>query len=225
MRGEQRLDQATYQAMKTQRSNISSLPWARAFTLIELLVVVAVMTILMALAGLTVPASMASQQLGGIARQLTADLDHAALLAKKDSQPVEVRFYKFPDKDGLGEKQYRAYQLAKIVGWSGDGSPQLKFVSDIQKMSGGIILMPDPKYSTLLTKTPVKNTPTDPDLGYEYEYVSYLIRPDGRTNLPRASKTVFTLIQEKPGAAALTTLPADYRSVVMDPVTGAVSLF
>nr|WP_156345341.1 Verru_Chthon cassette protein D [Verrucomicrobium spinosum] len=85
----------------------------QAFTLVELLVVIAVMALLMALAGLTVPASMATQQLGGMARQLAADLEHAALLAQKESVPVEVRFYRYQEKEGLGGEEYRAIRLPR----------------------------------------------------------------------------------------------------------------
>lgn len=196
----------------------------KAFTLVELLVVIAVMALLMAMAGLTVPASMATQQLGGMARQLAADLDHAVLLAQKESVPVEVRFYRYPEKEGLGGEEYRAYQIAKITGWASDGKPKLQFTTEAQKLTGGVIMMGDPQYSTLLSKTPVKSGPDDADLGMAYEYVSYLIRPDGRTNLPRDAKTVFTLVREMPEGSP-TDLPADYRSIVLDPVTGSVVLY
>lgn len=195
-----------------------------AFTLVELLVVIAVMALLMAMAGLSVPSSMATQQLGGMARQMTADLDHAVLLAQKESVPVEVRFYRYPDKESLGRDEYRGYHTAKVVGWNTDGSPKLEFFAEAQKLTGGVILMRDPKYTTLLDNTPKKRGPNDPDLGLDYEYVSYLIRPDGRTNLPRDNKTVFTLVRETPEGSPK-DLPADYRSIVLDPVTGAVVLY
>jgi uncharacterized protein (TIGR02596 family) len=195
-----------------------------AFTLVELIVVVAIMTLLMTLAGLTVPSSMATQQLGGVARQLTSDLDHAALMAQRDNQPVEVRFYRYAEPDGLGGEEFRAYQVAKLVGWKDDGRPEVEFVSDVQRFTGGIVIMPDARYSTLTAKTAKEPGAEDMELGVEYTYVSYQIRPDGRTNLSRASKTVFTLVHETPSGAP-EALPADYRAVVLDPVTGEVTLY
>jgi uncharacterized protein (TIGR02596 family) len=200
---------------------------ATAFTLVEILVVVTIMGLLLAMVGVTVPASFASQKLSGTARQIAGDLDHAAMLAQRDNKPVEVRFYRCTaaGTGGVSEnKEYRAYQIATITGWNADGKPKVTFNEEVQRLPDGIVFTPNPAHTTLLTKTPIQPGPDDAEIGEPYEYISYVIRPDGGTTLPRPEKTVLTLVQEK-HLSAQGQLPADYRSLVVNPYNGQITLY
>lgn len=197
----------------------------RGFTLVEMLVVIALMALLMAFVGLTVPASLASQQLSASARQMAADLDHAALLAQRDSKPVEIRFYKCREPGGLGVAQYRAYQVGQIIGWDADGKPEIRFAGEVQRLPGGVVLVPGAPHTTLITPQNEKDSAAgDQDLEEAYQYVAYQIRPDGGTNLPRGTgvKTALTLILEPSSGVLPTQLPADFRTIVIDPLNGSV---
>ncbi|MEZ0277546.1 MAG: Verru_Chthon cassette protein D [Roseimicrobium sp.] len=198
-----------------------------AFTLVEILVVVTIMGLMLAMVGLTVPGSIASQKLAGTARQVAGELDHAAMVAQRDNKPVEVRFYRCTEA-GIGgaseAKEYRAYQVATITGWSADGKPKVTFTGEPQRLPEGIVFTPNPSHTTLLTKAPLQPGPDDAEIGEPYEYISYVIRPDGGTTLPRPEKTVLTLVHERQ-LSAEGTLPADYRSLVVNPYNGQVTLY
>lgn len=199
----------------------------RGFTLVEILVVVTIMAMLLAMVGLTVPSSIASQKLAGTARQIASDLDHAAMIAQRDNKPVEVRFYKCTEAGigGVDEgKEFRAYQIATITGWNTEGKPKIAFNEEVQRLPEGIVFTPNPSHTTLLAKTPVPSGDGDADLGEPYEYISYVIRPDGGTTLPRPEKTVLTLVQQK-HLSGEGELPPDFRSIVVNPYNGQVTLY
>lgn len=198
---------------------------ARAFSLLELLAVIAIVALLTAVVGLTVPAAIASQQLAGAARQLASDLEHARLIAQRDSKPVEVRFYRHAVAGEPGSlTAIRSYQIGEIQGWDKDGLPQLRFLAEIQPFNSGIILMPDPAFTSLLQQE--RRTPgaQDPNLGIPYDFFAYQIRPDGATNLPRNAPAVLTLVHE-PQNGSLSKLPPDYRSITLDPVNGKIRAY
>jgi uncharacterized protein (TIGR02596 family) len=95
----------------------------------------------------------------------------------------------------------------------------------------GAVFLDTEEHSSLLTKLPgypaTYNAATDPDLGIgSYEYVSFQIRPDGGTTLGKMTgdNWAVTLVKENP-AGATTVLPADFRTVVINPVTGAVRVY
>jgi uncharacterized protein (TIGR02596 family) len=208
-------------------SNAPRTSRAAAFTLVEILVVVTIMGLMLAMVGMTVPGSIASQKLAGVARQIAGELDHATMIAQRDNTPVEVRFYRCTEAGtgALGEaKEYRAYHIGSITGWNSDGKPKVTFNDSVQRLPEGIIFTPNPSHTTLLTKAPVQASPEDPEIGEPYEYISYVIRPDGGTTLPRPEKTVLTLVQEKQ-LTSEATLPADYRSLVVNPYNGQVTLY
>jgi uncharacterized protein (TIGR02596 family) len=157
-------------------------------------------------------------------RQVTSDLDHAALVAQRDNRPVEVRFYRFKETNGLGDKQIRAYQIGSITAWDSNGVPTVTFTSEAQHLPSGIVFMPDANYSTLLTQTPLSPKAADPRIAPDYDYFSYQIRPDGVTTLPKGNKTVLTLVIETQGGMP-TTLPNDFRSVVINPTNSKVTSY
>ncbi|RBP43875.1 uncharacterized protein (TIGR02596 family) [Roseimicrobium gellanilyticum] len=200
---------------------------AHGFTLVEVLVVVSIMALMLAMVGLTVPGSIASQKLSGMARQVASDLDHATMIAQRDNKPVEVRFYRCSEAGigGLDEgKEFRAYQIATITGWDAEGKPKIAFTQEVQRLPAGIVFTPNPNHTTLLAKTPVQAGPNDADIGESYEYISYIIRPDGGTTLPRPQKTVLTLVQQK-HLGGQGDLPPDFRSIVVNPYNGQVTLY
>lgn len=187
-----------------------------AFTLVELLVVVTIMGLLITMVAMTLPGSLASQRLSAAARQLSADLNHATLLARKENCPVEVRFYMMEPLMPPGEVACRGYQVGLVTGWDAQGQPTVTLESEMQRLPDDVVVMPDATYNTLHGKKVHENE--DEHAGGGAPYVSYFINGDGTTTLPAQQRAVFTLVRET-SRGTPTSLPADYRSVVIDPQT------
>lgn len=186
------------------------------FTLVEMLVVVALLSLLVTLAGMSVPAALGSQRLSGAARQLSADLNQASLLARKEDKLVELRFYELLPTTRQGTLGYRAYQFGLVTSWATDGTPQVTFSGELQRLPDDVLLMPDAKYNTLKSQT----VHTGGTVGGEQNvsYVSYFLHVNGSTTLPADQPAVLTLVRETPKGVP-SDLPADFRSVVIDPGT------
>lgn len=189
---------------------------AAGFTLVEMLVVIALISLLVTMAGMSVPAALGSQRLSGAARQLSADLNQASLLARKEDKLVELRFYELLPTTQQGARGYRAYQFGLVTGWATDGKPQVTFSGELQRLPDDVLLMPDAKYNTLQGQT----VRTGGTAGGEQNvnYVSYFLHVNGTTTLPADQPAVLTLVRETPKGVP-SDLPVDFRSVVIDPGT------
>lgn len=189
---------------------------AAGFTLVEMLVVVALLSMLVTMAAMSVPAALGSQRLSGAARQLSADLNQASLMARKEDKLVELRFYELLPTSRQGALGYRAYQFGLVTGWTTDGRPQVTFSGELQRLPDDVLLMPDVKYNTLKSQT----VRTDGTAGAEQNvsYVSYFLHVNGSTTLPADKPAVLTLVRETPKGVP-SDLPADFRSIVIDPET------
>lgn len=189
---------------------------AAGFTLVEMLVVIALISLLVTMAGMSVPAALGSQRLSGAARQLSADLNQASLLARKEDRLVELRFYELLPTTRQGARGCRAYQFGLVTGWSTDGRPQVTFAGELQRLPDDVLLMPDPRFNTLQGQT----VHTGGTAGGEQNvnYVSYFLHVNGATTLPAGQPAVLTLVRETPKGVP-SDLPDDFRSVVIDPVS------
>lgn len=185
-----------------------------AFTLVEMLVVIAIIALLLAVTGLGIGSSISSMQLGAAANGLNANLNHAAMLARKENRPVQVRFYKFSTPESPSP-QFRSYQLAALNGISNTNEPIVELLSEIYQLPSGVILAPNQEYNTLAQLQEENQTPTDPIIGSTYTYTSYEIRPNGLTTLPKTTPSVITLLLEDQMTNS-NSLPANYRSIVIN---------
>lgn len=189
---------------------------AAGFTLVEMLAVVALLSLLVTLAAMSVPAALGSQRLSGAARQLSADLNQASLLARKEDKLVELRFYELLPTTRQGTLGYRAYQFGLVTSWSAEGKPVITPAGELQRLPDDVLLMPDAKYNTLQSQT----VHTGGTAGGEQNvnYVSYFLHVNGATTLPAGQPAVLTLVRETPKGVP-SDLPVDFRSVVIDPVS------
>lgn len=191
-----------------------SSPRPAGFTLVEMLVVVALLSLLVTMAGMSVPAALGSQRLSGTARQLSADLNQASLLARREDKLVELRFYELLPTTQQGTPALRAYQFGLVTGWAADGRPQVTFPAEMQRLPDDVVLMPDEKFNTLQSQA----VQTGGTAGGEtnVRYVSYFIHVNGATTLPHDKPAVLTLVRDT-GKGAPVNLPEDFRSVVINP--------
>ena len=194
----------------------------KAFTLVEVLVVVSIIGLLVAVAFTSVNSALASQRLSIAARQLSADLQNASMIARKENRPVEVRFYQLPPLDGPGVNAWRGYQIAVLNAWDASGKASLTFKTEMQRLPNDVVLMPDATYNTIAGLTQKDNTSQSQGANTgapaASRYVSYFIHSNGHTTLPAGEPAVLTLVRETPNGIPA-TLPADFRSIVIDPKT------
>lgn len=194
-----------------------------AFTLVEMLMVITIAAILLSLAGASFHGSMQSQSLAASARQLGGDLEFAALLARKENRPVDVLFYKFIPGDGLGESAFRGYQFGILQGFDQDGAPQYKFLVEPKRFASGVVIAPTVEHTTLLSLPEKPVTMKGAGVPETSTYISYQIRPDGTTTLDPGEKHALTLIGEKEAAGE--DLPADFRTILINPVTARARVY
>jgi uncharacterized protein (TIGR02596 family) len=196
---------------------------AAAFTLIEILVVVALIAMLLAISGLGLGNSISSMQLSAAANGLSGTLNHAALLARRENRPVQVRFYKFATAENP-DARFRAYQLAMMDGINPDGSASIQLLSEIHQLPSGVVMSPDARFNTLAGQAEQTPGASDPSFGPNYTFASYEIRPDGLTTLPKNEPGVITLFLEghKPEASGL---PANFRAVVLNSLNARARIY
>lgn len=209
--------------MKKSHTQHSPVRHHQAFTLVELLVVIAIVSLLLAITGLGIGSSISSMQLGAAANELNATLNHAALLARKENRPVQVRFYKFATSD-FPDAQFRSYQLAALNGISASNEPIVELLSEMHQLPSGVILAPNAEYNTLALLPEKTQTATDPVIGTNYSYTSYEIRPNGLTSLPKNPPAVITLLLENQMTSS-NSLPANYRSILINPQNARAKVY
>jgi uncharacterized protein (TIGR02596 family) len=191
--------------MHTMKTNTTR----KAFSLVELLIVILIIGIV---AGFAVPAvqgMLRGSQLSQASGQLVDAMALARQTALSKNRIIEVRIYRFADKESPGEDplkpetgHFRGLQTFEI-----SESGVLLPVSKLIRLPDNIIMNPglpgDGMLSTILgddRASEAKNPPsmivtkaqldkrTDPELprgvGLNYEYVAFRILPDGSTNLP-----------------------------------------
>jgi uncharacterized protein (TIGR02596 family) len=207
-------------------ASISSARRRAAFTLIEILVVMTIMVMMVAL-GMSVGSAWKAQKLTSQARQLSSDLSEAALLAMKDNYPVQFRFYMLPDDLGTGDATaMRAFQVARLTGYDPNTQqPLYTTLTEVRYFEDDIMLMDSSNFNSLASQKPADPVVGDPTLrGKQRSYRSFMFLPNGTTTLPRTPDSVFTLVKER-DVKNSGTLPDNYRSVTLQPVTGKATMY
>ena len=167
------------------------------FSLIELLVVCAIIVVVV---GFTVPAAttlIRGSQLTQAAQMVSDQLVLARQQALSKNRPVEVRFYRFGDKESPGENsddpesgKYRALQVFEIIE-SGAAIP----LNKIQRLPATVVFNRG-GMSTIISdavRGAAKRAEDDPsapelarDVRRKYQYQAFRFLPDGSTDLPVA---------------------------------------
>jgi uncharacterized protein (TIGR02596 family) len=196
----------------------------RGFTLIELLLVLGIVAVIISLVVPAVQNFLQSQRLTAATSTMAGELGEAQQLAQTLSRAVEVRIYSFHDPSTPGTTPtYHAYQVFERLP-SGAMVPRRQPTS----LGTGIMVAPDPKFTTLLTlgeKTPTLQDPTLPSVDRNYKYISVQFLPGGSVSLTRGPKDrwCLTLVNE---TSFLTqgVLPANFSTIQIDPNNGSLRL-
>jgi uncharacterized protein (TIGR02596 family) len=189
-----------------------------AFSLVELLTVIAIMAILVALA---TPSFRAVS--GGLAIEQAGQEASQALVTARDLALArncwtEVRVINTPSDNGT--PTFRALQV-----WQRNDDGTAKPVSRASYLPKATAFAEDPIFSSLLgTNSPVQGTMKI--AGTDCSYVGLLVCPDGTPDLasyPTNATASLTVVPERERNTG--TLPPNFRSLCINPVTGEVRMF
>lgn len=217
------------------------------FTLVEVLVVLALISMLMFF---TVPGLrdvMKGSKLTQTSDQILQDLSIARQTAIKDNTAVEVRFYQFPDPDGVsgqnGEPMtFGAYQIFKLkqdaerpTQYSAPRIP-IAILPQIRRIPQGTALIDSPKWSPLLSNpNMVKKQETVLGLvagqrDTQAQYVSFIISPDGETSLDKsgAQQWFITIVSDeeiRKAGQPDNMQPSNFIMMQVDPFTANMRIY
>ncbi|MDB4662864.1 Verru_Chthon cassette protein D [Verrucomicrobiales bacterium] len=196
---------------------------SRGFSIIELMIVITIMGMLVGVTLGGVLPMLHAYRLSSSAGQLQADLAYGSQLSGKLNVPIEFRFYRHDDlNSGRNLKAFRSYQLVKRDGKTGDVIP----LNRITHFEIGIVIHELENFSSILDigeQDAGQQDPTIPlgnQTSDEYSYIEIQYRPDGSTTLPKDKIWCVTLVNEN--RADEDILPENFRTLVINPVTGSV---
>lgn len=191
----------------------------RAFTLMELLVVVAIIGILGLL--LALPSGYGrSQNITTSGNLVMGDLAYARELAIANNQPVEVWFLR-PNggKAVTGLQIYLIDQTGAATSYGG-----VRNLPPSLGIDSGTYLSPLLVSGNQKTFGGSQPQPAIPGYGANYQAWFVRFMPDGSTTLQNTQQWYLTLHDVTLGDQ-LTSIPANYAMISIDPVAGTVSLY
>jgi uncharacterized protein (TIGR02596 family) len=212
-----------------------SLRRSRAFTLIEVLVVLAIMAIISSLALPAINNAFRSYQLDSTGQIMVNQLSLARQTALSRGHAVQVRFYLLPDYNTPttgAPSVYRGMQSlieSDPVQSSSDSvsvatTPLVKPVFFQAPVIISSVMTPT-SVSPLLpaTATAADTTNPLPVYGLNYKYVLFHFKPDGSTDLTSPANSLSLVLENDRTAAG--GLPANFQTISIDPLNGAVRGF
>jgi uncharacterized protein (TIGR02596 family) len=198
--------------------------WA-SFTLVELLVVMAIIAII---AGISLGALLQltqSSALNTTTNLVVDQLNFARQQALTLNRRVEVRFYDLPAPNSSATI-YRGLQ-SFVINESNTATnavskpvifpPQVQIASSITYST-----LLDPSRTDIYTGTGSAALVQLPSVGLSYSYVAFRFRSDGSTTLTSSVLMTLNLINNPPVGS---TLPKNWSTIQVDPLTGRVETF
>jgi uncharacterized protein (TIGR02596 family) len=199
----------------------------RAFSLIELLVVIAIIGVMSALVVPAMSSVLRGNEMNRAEQMVQQQLASARQTAIARNRRVEVRLYKFDNPDDIGTNQTFCALQSFLIDDTGAATP----IGRLTKLPATVLINENTANSTLLTlsdKTWTPPTGPDPQITLPgvstYTAKAFQFRPDGSTSLSSADKWFLTLHAATAGATA-STLPANFATIQIDPVSGSVRTY
>ena len=203
---------------------------SRGFTLVELLTVIVIMALLIVMVAPNVFQALSGTSLTTAGDLVRNKLTQAQQEAIAKNTPVEVRFYKYTDRDYSEDgDQVRAIQLFRL-----QNDPVNPFVriEEPTYLEGGVVLSskvltPSGELPDAMSSFTDFDSPDDE--GYctrstnGASYWAFRFYPDGSTNLPGNRVWYYTALSALDEQREET--PKNFYTIQIDPLTGAVRTF
>ncbi len=189
----------------------------------EVLITAAVITVLLAASGGWAK-SWRSQQVLAAATRLAQDFQLARTLAIKRNQPVELRLYSNQDPNlTTTSPQYKTWQ---IVGYD-TREERLVRLSELQRFDSTVIMSRFPTLSSIALNERPLDIQADPlPTLLQTRMSSVEFRPDGSTSLDPAPDRPWSVTILTDGFADEThNLPPDFRTLIITPENGAITVY
>lgn len=211
---------------------------SRAFTLIEMLVVMAIMSVMLVLAGLSFTTISSSMDVSNSVQNVTDALNLARQIALSRNEYTQVRFFSLPQSvPNPRDDQFTAVAVfaADSPLYESTGKTYAQWTAArrfrpenaVAMLPGNCVVVNDAAstYSSLLnSKLLHTGTMQLPD-NQTYNWVGFYFKPDGSIDVPPpatslclsiCSYNLFKAAQKsKPGS-----LPANYAVIMLDPING-----
>lgn len=217
----------------------------RGFTLIEMLVVVTIIAVLLAVVVPGVSGMLDSTRLSSAGGAVTGMLLEAQQVASSRGRPVELRLYRKASQ-GVEKEEFNSVMiLTHYVKGESDPSNLSETLDEAVSLVEGngayilpddLIFHPATNYSSLLgSKTSGSRSDSKLVLlrdgkledykpeNLSNDYHTFLFLPEG-TNLPPDEKWFLTIVQSR-GGLVPDSLPKNFYSVQINPVTSNVSVY
>lgn len=185
---------------------LSAIQVTRGFTLIEMLFVISVIALLGALSMPAFNSIKRSTDLQSGASRIMDQLALARQSARTLNHAVEVRFYAGTNADCTALRLYV----------QPEGSAAMVPMERKLTLPQTVVIAGNSTYTTLFSSGSVSKDEDGND------YKSFRFNPDGTVDLPAGSTAITLMLAVESSAGAL---PANYATIVVDPVTGRLRYF
>jgi uncharacterized protein (TIGR02596 family) len=206
----------------------------QGFTLIELIVVVAILALLLTVAGTQTTGSLETMQMKEAIETTRYSMEHARQVAMTSNTAVMVRFYDEPDE--FGERRWRSIEFGQAETITDPSDPDYQSPSDssykrkfkrigtVDRLPSGYVYHSSATFSSLLSSSEgVERGTEDAPSGGTRDFAGFYYLPDGSSSLPAGNNWTLTIVRDREVASG--ALPPNYATLQLNPRTARVRTY